>query len=37
MMGVPTAIPAAPALPAGNPQIDRMQPISSTALNGSLR
>jgi hypothetical protein len=33
--GAPVALPAAPMGPVVNPQLDRMQPISSTALNGS--
>ncbi len=30
----PVALPSAPIGPVVNPPIDRMQPISSTALNG---
>jgi hypothetical protein len=33
--GAPVALPAAPTGPIINPPLDRMQPISSTALNGS--
>jgi hypothetical protein len=31
----PVALPSAPTGPIANPQLDRMAPISSTALNGS--
>jgi hypothetical protein len=31
----PVALPSVPTGPIANPQLDRMAPISSTALNGS--
>jgi hypothetical protein len=33
--GAPVALPVAPTGPIVNPPLDRMQPITSTALNGS--